>query len=84
MIRTFSSGSKADYSNFVQQLLQVILQLMNDKVEGVYTEAYGALDSLLKVKLLSFYYKTLHSLTIIQSVSITKHNLNYKHLLLIV
>jgi len=48
MIRTFCSGTKVDYSSFIQQLLQVILQLMNDADQAVYTEAWGALDSLLK------------------------------------
>ena len=50
MIRAFCSGCKADYSDFIQQLLQVILNLMNDADEAVYTEAWGALDALIKVR----------------------------------
>ena len=50
MMKAFCAGCKVDYGNFVQQLLQVILKLMNDADEAVYTEAWGALDALLKVR----------------------------------
>ena len=49
MIKTFCSGCKADFSAYVQQLFKIILQLMNDADQGVYTEAWGALDALIKV-----------------------------------